>query len=108
MRMRTIFCPKGKFDTPDEFLSYLEKLISRSKGVYDASFYLFPEDIFGVYERLAGTGRTLYQGFGKRHVMGHAEILSFIKRIQSVLGPRDFAIFSLYSSIGSIFLNCTL
>jgi len=105
MRMRTIFCPKGEFDTPDEFLSYLGKLISKGSGKFDASFYLFPEDIFGLYERLAGTGLTLHQGFGKRHVMTHVEIPSFIKRIQAVLGPKDFAVFSLYSSVGSIFLN---
>ncbi len=70
--------------------------------------FQFPEDICGLYERLGCMGLTVYEGIGKMYPKTYEEMLSFIKRLQAIIGPRDFVIFSVYSSVGSIVMNCTL
>ncbi len=99
MRCRVVFPAVKNFPSLKVFGSFVKDIVSEPRKEYDARFFLFPEDILGLY------AKALFSGISIEKPVPHEKVLSFIKGIQKCLGPKDFVIFSLYSSIGSLVLN---
>lgn len=87
MELRVIFLLLKHFRGLDDFLGCLGRCLGASSGASDANFFLFGEDI-------------LWAARSKGPLPSHEQVLSFIPRLQRILHPNDFVVFSIYETIG--------
>lgn len=99
MRCRVVFSGLSRFMALRQFRDHALHLISLPSAGFDANFFLFPEDVLGLYSR------AMESGLYPERPVTHEEVISFIKDFQKALGPRDFVIFSVYAYVGSALFN---
>lgn len=99
MHCRVVFSGAKRFADLGRFQSHVRDLVSMPYVSSDANFFLFGEDILGLYSRAINSGMMLDRP------VTHEQVVALIKSIQAFLHPRDFVVFSLYASLGSTTLS---
>ncbi len=102
MKCRVIFPNATYLNGLKELLAVAGSLVRKNSKAYDANFFVFGEDILGVNNREFSID---HERRCRKQIIPHKQVLSFVPRLQSVLGPSDFVIFSLYATLGSSIVN---
>lgn len=123
MNCRVVFPAAAKFRGLEDFFEYSKKLLAKARdGKYDATFYLFGEDMLGVLElcdedpasgvaalilgeKYAMERRRRREALLQSRLVTHERVISCISRLQKLLLPSESIIFSLYSRVSDGLFN---
>lgn len=123
MKCRVVFPNAKDFKTLDNFFDYAKQALSdNATGQYAANFFLFGEDVLGVYKLCKPAKRELIAEllFGdllirereerrailkERMLVPHEAVLKLAGRLQKILRPEDFVIFSAFAKVHGNLMN---
>lgn len=123
MKCRVVFPNAKDFKTLDAFFEHAKRALSdNANGGYAANFFLYGEDVLGVYKLCKPTKRELVSEllFGEllirdreaqreilkeKRIVPHEEALKLAGRLQKILRPVDFVIFSAFAKVHGEIMN---